>query len=382
MTIDPAIAKATPAQLRSSIRSATLSNRVATIIADGGGLGDATAAELKAALVDALAGLNGIDEVRVALMADRTAGSGSARGSDGGVTGDGRTTADQRAGPGSRVRDTSAPVIIAIGSGKGGVGKSTLTANLAVALAQQDRRVGVIDADIYGPSQVMLLDPLGTRPEARDGRLVPVRTAHGVGLLSMAQLIEPDKAIAWRGPMIGKALAQLVEARWEGVDLLLVDLPPGTGDVQITLMQRFRPAGAVIVTTPQDLALIDATRALDLFRQAKIPVIGLVENMAGYSCPHCGEMSDPFGAGARYGGAQAAADKLGERFLGRVPLAPAIRGASDAGTPAAAAGGAEADIFADIARQLDRWLDDLDAGSSVASRGPGDDDGAQAGQAV
>ena len=374
MTINPAITRATPAHLRSTIRSATLTGGIATIIADGGGLGDTTAQELKTALVDALAGVDGIDQVRVALMADRTAGSGSARGLDGG----GSTS--QRASLGRRNGDMSAPVIVAIGSGKGGVGKSTLTANLAVALAQQGRRVGVIDADIYGPSQVMLLDPQGIRPEARDGRLVPVKTAHGVALLSMAQLIEPDKAIAWRGPMIGKALAQLVEAHWDDADLILVDLPPGTGDVQITLMQRFRPAGAVIVTTPQDLALIDATRALDLFRQAQIPVIGMVENMAGYACPHCGETSDPFGAGARYGGAQAAADKLGERFLGRVPLAPAIRGASDAGTPAAAAAGAEADVFADIARELDRWLE-RNSGSGAFSNEPDDDGGARAGKA-
>jgi ATP-binding protein involved in chromosome partitioning len=171
-------------------------------------------------------------------------------------------------------------------------------------------------------------------------------------MLSMGQLVEPGRAIAWRGPMAAGALGQLVEADWGDADPLILDLPPGTGDVQLTMIQKHRPAGAVIVSTPQDLALIDATRAIDLFAKAGIPIIGLVENMAGYACPACGTVSDPFGQG----GAELAADELGIPFLGRVPLTIGIRRASDAGTPPAA----EPDdpVFAPIAAKIASWLDD------------------------
>lgn len=240
--------------------------------------------------------------------------------------------------------------LVAVASGKGGVGKSTLAANLAIALARGGRRTGVVDADIYGPSQPRLLAAEGTRPEARDKVLLPVATRYGVPLLSMGQLIEPGKAIAWRGPMTAGALGQLVDADWGATDTLVVDLPPGTGDVQLTMVQKHRPAGAVIVSTPQDLALIDARRAIDLFDKAGVPIIGLVENMAGYACPHCGEVSDPFGRG----GAETAAAEAGIPFLGRVPLDIAIRTASDAGEPPAAM---EDDrVFAPIASQVAGWL--------------------------
>ncbi len=240
--------------------------------------------------------------------------------------------------------------LVAVASGKGGVGKSTLAANLAIALARGGRRTGVVDADIYGPSQPRLLAAEGTRPEARDKVLLPVATRYGVPLLSMGQLIEPGKAIAWRGPMTAGALGQLVDADWGATDTLVVDLPPGTGDVQLTMVQKHRPAGAVIVSTPQDLALIDARRAIDLFDKAGVPIIGLVENMAGYACPHCGEVSDPFGRG----GAETAAAEAGIPFLGRVPLDIAIRTASDAGEPPAAM---EDDrVFAPIASQVAAWL--------------------------
>ena len=175
----------------------------------------------------------------------------------------------------------------------------------------------------------------------------------GVQLLSMGHLIEPGKAIAWRGPMVGSALGQMMEADWGDTEVLLADLPPGTGDVQLTMLQKFRPAGAVIVTTPQDLALIDATRAIDLFRQAQVPIVGVVENMAGYVCPHCGEISDPFGSG----GAEAAARTLGEDFLGRVPLAMEIRVASDTGQPPAANDTPQGQAFTAVAERLAAWLD-------------------------
>ena len=240
--------------------------------------------------------------------------------------------------------------LIAVASGKGGVGKSTLSANLAIALARAGRRVGLVDADIYGPSQPRLMAVEGIRPEAIDKKLIPVATPHGVPLLSMGQLVEPGRALAWRGPMTAGALGQLVDAEWGAADTLIVDLPPGTGDVQLTMVQKHRPVGAVIVSTPQDLALIDAWRAIDLFDKAGVPIIGLVENMAGYACPHCGEVSDPFGRG----GAEAAATAAGIPFLGRVPLAIGIRTASDAGKPPAA----ELDdaVFAPIAARVAEWL--------------------------
>lgn len=243
--------------------------------------------------------------------------------------------------------------LIAVASGKGGVGKSTLSANLAIALSKAGRRVGLVDADIYGPSQPRLMGVEGTRPTAKDKVLDPVPTPYGVPLLSMGQLVEPGRALAWRGPMAAGALGQLVEADWGAVDTLVLDLPPGTGDVQLTMVQKYRPAGAVIVSTPQDLALIDARRAIDLFEKAGVPIIGLVENMAGYVCPHCGESSDPFGNG----GAEAAAAELGIPFLGRVPLTIALRTASDAGKPPAADPGDT--VFAPLAARLVAWLKSL-----------------------
>ncbi len=243
--------------------------------------------------------------------------------------------------------------IIAVGSGKGGVGKSTLSANLAVALARMGRKVGLIDADIYGPSQPRLMDTEGARPTAKEQKLEPVPTRFGVPMLSMGHLVKPGQAIAWRGPMAGNALGQLVDADWADRDLLIVDLPPGTGDVQLSMIQKHKPAGAIIVSTPQDLALIDAARAIDLFTQATVPIIGLVENMAGYACPACGHVSDPFGQG----GAEAAAREMGAAFLGRIPLAIGIRTASDAGEPPAAGEGEGATPFVEIARRLCTWLD-------------------------
>jgi ATP-binding protein involved in chromosome partitioning len=318
MTSPLEIEQQLPPHIAPRIRSVRLTEGVVTLVADAGGLSRAAAAELQRELEQLVGAMGGVTEVRVALMADK-------------------------------VRRQ----VVVVGSGKGGVGKSTLTANLAVALARAGRKVGVVDADIYGPSQPMLLDALHERPTAEGQQLIPVESPHGVRLLSMGQLVAPGKAIAWRGPMTGSALGQLMDAQWGDAELLLVDLPPGTGDVQLTIMQKFKPAGAIVVSTPQDLALIDATRALDLFRQAEIPIIGIVENMAGYLCPHCGQPSEPFGAG----GAEAAAHALGEAFLGRIPLAMAIRVASDAGQPPAAGDRPEGEPFAAIAARLGDWLD-------------------------
>lgn len=243
--------------------------------------------------------------------------------------------------------------LIAVGSGKGGVGKSTLAANLAVALQRRGLKVGLVDADIYGPSQPRLMDSEGVKPEARGSKLAPVPNAYGVPMLSTGQIAAPGQAIAWRGPMASRALEQLVDASWGDIDTLIVDLPPGTGDVQLTMIQKHKPAGAVIVSTPQDLALMDATRAIAFFEQADVPLIGLVENMAGYACPHCGEVSDPFG----HGGAEAAAKTMGLDFLGRVPLSMGIRLASDGGVPPAAGTDPHGEPFHAIAAKVADWLE-------------------------
>ena len=288
----------------------------AGIVLDATGLSAAERTALEAQVRAAAAAVAGVDEVRVAVTAERV----------------------QRR-------------IIAVASGKGGVGKSTVAANLAIALARAGRRVGLVDADIYGPSQPRLMAAEGVRPQAKDKVLQPVPTKFGVPMLSMGMLVEPGRAIAWRGPMAAGALGQLVEADWGATELLVIDLPPGTGDVQLTMVQKYRPAGAVIVSTPQDLALIDATRAIDLFDKAGVPILGLIENMAGYACPHCGEVSDPFGRG----GAEAEAARIGAPFLGRVPLDIAIRTASDAGAPPAAEAGER--TFSAIANRLVASLD-------------------------
>jgi ATP-binding protein involved in chromosome partitioning len=293
------------------IRSRKVSSGVATIIADATGLDDAERQALERELRSAALEAPGVNEARIALTAAQPS----------------RT-------------------LIAVGSGKGGVGKSTVAANLAVALARTGKKVGLIDADVYGPSQPTLLGN-HQKPTAENEKLVPVE-AHGIRFLSLGQLVSPGHALAWRGPMATGALANLVDAEWGDTELLIVDLPPGTGDVQISLIQRSRPAGAVIVSTPQDLSLIDARRAVDLFNKTSVPVLGIIENMATYTCPHCGDESHPFGTG----GAEAAAADMGIPFLGRLPLSMAIREASDAGEPPAASDSAEAAVFADIAAKL------------------------------
>jgi len=313
-----ALRAALPPLAQSRLQSLRFNDGVAIVVIEASGFDGIERDRLETAVKEALSGQPGVTDVRVAMMADK---------------------------PRRR--------IIAVGSGKGGVGKSTVSTNLAVALSRLGRKVGLVDADIYGPSQPCLLGNEGVKPQARADKLIPVPSEWGIPSLSMGQLIEPGKAIAWRGPMAGNALGQLIDADWGDVDTLIVDLPPGTGDVQLTMLQRHKPAGAVIVSTPQDLALIDARRAIQLLEVGQVPIIGVVENMAGYACPHCGEVSDPFGQG----GAEAAAGELGMAFLGRIPLQLAIREASDAGTPPAAGEGPAADAFAAIARRVATWLD-------------------------
>ncbi|HRO14446.1 MAG TPA: Mrp/NBP35 family ATP-binding protein [Paracoccus sp. (in: a-proteobacteria)] len=237
--------------------------------------------------------------------------------------------------------------IVAIGSGKGGVGKSTLTTNLAVALARAGRRVGVLDADIYGPSQPRMLG-VTERPRSEGDRIIPVH-AHGITMMSLGLMMKEGEAVVWRGPMLMGALQQMLnQVEWGNLDVLLVDLPPGTGDVQLSLCQKAPVTGAVIVSTPQDVALIDARRAIDMFDKLRTPVVGLVENMSSYVCPNCGHEAHLFG----HGGVAAEAAARGLPFLGEIPLDLSVRLAGDSGQPVAAGAGPVAEAYARLAQRL------------------------------
>ena len=238
--------------------------------------------------------------------------------------------------------------IIAIGSGKGGVGKSTVASNLAVALARQGRRVGLLDADIYGPSQPRMMG-VNKRPASPDGKIIEPLIAHGVTMMSIGLMLKEDEAVIWRGPMIMGALQQLLsQVAWGNLDILIIDLPPGTGDIQLTLCQRTHLTGAIVVSTPQDVALLDARKALDMFQKLKTPVLGLIENMSTYICPNCGHEAHLFG----HGGVAAEALKQDLPFLGELPLDLAVRVAGDAGTPIAAGDGPAAQAYAALAARL------------------------------
>ena len=257
----------------------------------------------------------------------------------------GQAAAHGRPGPAPRSAVPGVRHIVVVGSGKGGVGKSTVAVNLALAFAAEGLRTGILDADLYGPSIPKLLGIEG-KPAVREDGIFAPHMAYGLSAISIGSMLTPGQAVVWRGPMATSALRQLLrETDWGGLDILVVDLPPGTGDIQISLFQQAELAGAVIVSTPQDLALIDAERAIDLFNKAGVPIVGLIENMAGYQCPKCGEISDPFGQG----GAEVEAARLGLPFLGRIPLAIEIRRASDAGTPDPAP-------FLAIAEAVAAWL--------------------------
>jgi ATP-binding protein involved in chromosome partitioning len=222
--------------------------------------------------------------------------------------------------------------IIAVASGKGGVGKSTVAVNLAVALAQSGLKVGLLDADIYGPSVPRMLGA-SAQPEVRGGRIMPLH-AWGLTIMSMGFLVPEDKALVWRGPMVMGAINQMLgQVEWGALDVLVVDMPPGTGDAQLTLAQKAKPHGAVIVSTPQDISLLDARRGIKMFEQVHVPVLGIVENMSFFCCPNCGHRSEIFG----HGGARAEAERLAVPFLGEIPLQLAIRESGDAGMPITAA---------------------------------------------
>ncbi|NLZ42774.1 MAG: Mrp/NBP35 family ATP-binding protein, partial [Comamonadaceae bacterium] len=240
--------------------------------------------------------------------------------------------------------------IIAVASGKGGVGKSTTSANLALALAVLGLKVGLLDADIYGPSVPKLFGLGGTRPELRDNKLVPI-AKDGLSLMSIGFLVDEEAPMIWRGPMVMSAITQLLrDVAWGELDVMVVDMPPGTGDAQLTMAQNVPLSGAVIVSTPQDLALLDARRGIAMFERVSVPILGLVENMSYFICPNCGTRHDIFA----HGGARKEAEKMQVPFLGEVPLEMAIRETSDGGRPIAATepAGPHAKIYRDIATAI------------------------------
>jgi ATP-binding protein involved in chromosome partitioning len=241
--------------------------------------------------------------------------------------------------------------VIAVASGKGGVGKSTIAANLALALARDGASVGVLDADIYGPSQPLMLGLTGQRPTSRDGKTMMPLRAHGLEVMSIGFLIDADQPMVWRGPMVTQALNQLLQqTQWSQLDYLIVDMPPGTGDIQLTLSQRVPVSGAVIVTTPQDIALLDARKGLQMFRKVSVPVLGVIENMSTHVCSHCGFEEPLFGSG---GGARMA-QEYDIELLGQLPLDLKIREQTDSGTPTVVAdpGGAAAVAYVLTARRM------------------------------
>jgi len=240
--------------------------------------------------------------------------------------------------------------ILAIASGKGGVGKSTVSANLACALAQQGRRVGLLDADVYGPSQPRMLGVSG-RPASPDGKMILPMRNHGVTMMSIGLMTNEDQAVVWRGPMLMGALQQMMtQVQWGALDVLLVDLPPGTGDVQMTLAQKAQVDGAIIVSTPQDVALLDARKGVDMFQQLQVPIVGMIENMSTHICSNCGHEEHVFG----HGGVKAEAAKLGVPLLAEIPLDIQIRLASDGGAPIVVSqpDSAQARAFQDVAARL------------------------------
>ncbi|QFT69543.1 Septum site-determining protein MinD [Labrenzia sp. THAF35] len=308
--------------------------------------------------------VDGVETVMVALTAERAAG--------------GARNAAQQSAPKPapqqprRPAEEQAPAkpgvpgikhIVAVASGKGGVGKSTTTANLALAMASLGKKVGVLDADIYGPSVPRLFNVSG-RPEALSGRMLKPMEGYGIKVMSMGFMVEEETPMIWRGPMVISALTQMLrEVAWGELDVLVVDMPPGTGDAQLTMAQQVPLAGAVIVSTPQDLALIDARKGLNMFKRVDVPVLGIVENMSYFLCPDCGGRHDIFG----HGGARAEADRLNVPFLGEVPLTMKIRETSDAGTPVVVSDpeGSVAGIYKDIATKV---LDSIDRESAEPTR--------------
>jgi ATP-binding protein involved in chromosome partitioning len=303
---------------------------------------------LRVAAVEAVEGLPGVDKVSAVLTAHSTTPAPAPTAPKGPPPDLGLGRAKPTVPADKRIPGVDH--IIAIASGKGGVGKSTVTANLAVALTALGKRVGLLDADVYGPSQPRMMGITG-RPSSPDGKIILPLRNHGVTTMSMGFMVPEGEAVIWRGPMLMGALQQMLgQVRWGRLDVLLIDLPPGTGDVQLTLAQKAEVTGAIVVSTPQDVALLDVRKALDMFKKTDVPVIGLIENMSTYICSSCGHEEHIFG----HGGAKDEAAKLGIPFLGEVPLDIEIRLSGDSGAPIVAAKPnlPQARAFIDIAERL------------------------------
>ena len=315
------MARVTEAQVRGALAAAAPRAAISGISVRGGNVGFAIEIDpgereamepVRRACEDAVRALPGVASASAVLTAEARPG---------------RESAKAARPPGAGVAAVGS--IVAVASGKGGVGKSTVAVNLALGLAALGRRAGLLDADVYGPSQPRLLGA-GGKPESTDGKVIEPIRSHGLPCMSMGFLIDEETPAIWRGPMVQSALRQMLDdVAWGELDVLVVDMPPGTGDAQLTMAQQARLAGAVIVSTPQDLALLDARKGLNMFRRVDVPVLGIVENMSVYVCPECGHEAHIFG----HGGARATAARMGVEFLGEVPLHGEIREASDAGAP-------------------------------------------------
>jgi len=335
---------------------------------DLGANADAPSKEpLREAAEEAARGLPGVVSATVVLTAEKPGGESAAPGAQA-DPGQAQTPERQSGGPARTESQTSRSLpgienvkaIVAVASGKGGVGKSTVAVNLAYALAGQGHATGLLDADIYGPSVPRMVGA-DTQPESDGKTLTPV-DAHGLKTMSIGYLVDEEKAMVWRGPMVVSAITQMLgDVNWGGLDVLVVDMPPGTGDAQLTMAQRVPLAGAVIVSTPQDLALVDAKKGIAMFQKVEVPVLGIVENMSSFVCPHCGEASQIFGEG----GVARSCEALGIDHLGHIPLDLAIRETCDAGTPLAAAhpDSPQARAFFDLARHVGAALEAAQAES-------------------
>jgi ATP-binding protein involved in chromosome partitioning len=271
--------------------------------------------------------IKGVISATVVLTAETAQGGGA------GAPGDNAPGGPPPGGPAPKIGTPDllpgVKSIVAVASGKGGVGKSTTAVNLALGLAAAGHKIGLMDADIYGPSMPRMMGISG-QPSSSDGKNLDPMENYGIKVMSMGFMVEEDTPMIWRGPMVQSALEQMLrDVNWGELDVLIVDMPPGTGDAQLTMAQRVPLTGAIIVSTPQDIALLDARRGLNMFRKVDVPVLGLIENMSYFTCPHCGERSEIFS----HGGARAEADKLGMDFLGEIPLHMDIRKTSDSGRP-------------------------------------------------